>query len=92
MTAIGNETNFQATGRRCLALQLDVRSAESVQNAVLAALDAFKRIDILVNNAAGNFLSPIAGLSSNAFKTVFEIDTLGVFNTSKVTLTFSLQT
>jgi len=36
--------------------------------------------------AAGNFLSPIAGLSSNAFRTVLEIDTLGSFNTLKATL------
>ncbi|TVY73462.1 Peroxisomal 2,4-dienoyl-CoA reductase SPS19 [Lachnellula suecica] len=36
--------------------------------------------------AAGNFLSPISKLSSNAFKTVMEIDTLGSFNTLKATL------
>jgi 2,4-dienoyl-CoA reductase [(3E)-enoyl-CoA-producing], peroxisomal len=36
--------------------------------------------------AAGNFLSPISGLSSNAFKTVLEIDTLGSYNTLKATL------
>jgi len=40
--------------------------------------------------AAGNFLSPIAGLSSNAFKTVLEIDTLGSFNTLKVGSTHSI--
>jgi len=37
--------------------------------------------------AAGNFLAPISGLSSNAFRTVLEIDTLGSFNTLKVCLT-----
>lgn len=36
--------------------------------------------------AAGNFISPLEGLSSNAFRTVLEIDTLGSFNTLKVTL------
>jgi peroxisomal 2,4-dienoyl-CoA reductase len=36
--------------------------------------------------AAGNFLAPIAGLSSNAFKAVLDIDTLGSFNTLKATL------
>lgn len=36
--------------------------------------------------AAGNFLAPISGLSSNAFKTVLDIDTLGSYNTLKATL------
>ena len=36
-----------------------------------------------LTDAAGNFLSPAAGLSYNAFKTVLEIDTMGTFNVSK---------
>ena len=34
--------------------------------------------------AAGNFLCPASALSSNAFKTVMDIDTLGTFNVSRV--------
>uniref|UniRef100_A0A8B9TXT1 Peroxisomal 2,4-dienoyl-CoA reductase [(3E)-enoyl-CoA-producing] n=1 Tax=Anas platyrhynchos TaxID=8839 RepID=A0A8B9TXT1_ANAPL len=60
-----------ATGQQCLPLAVD-------------ALREFKRIDILVNGAAGNFLCPASSLSFNAFKTVMDIDTLGTFNTSKV--------
>ena len=36
--------------------------------------------------AAGNFLSPISNLSSNAFKTVIDIDTIGSYNTLKATI------
>jgi peroxisomal 2,4-dienoyl-CoA reductase len=36
--------------------------------------------------AAGNFISPIEGLSANAFKTVMDIDVLGTFNTVKATI------
>jgi peroxisomal 2,4-dienoyl-CoA reductase len=36
--------------------------------------------------AAGNFISPLSNLSSNAFKTVLDIDTLGSFNTFKATI------
>lgn len=44
-------------------------------------------IKMLVSHrAAGNFLSPIEGLSSNAFKTVLEIDTIGTFNTVRATM------
>ncbi|CAI9592090.1 unnamed protein product [Staurois parvus] len=73
-----------ATGRRCLAVAGDVRQPQSLVDAVDEALRTFSRIDILVNNAAGNFLCPASNLSFNAFKTVFDIDTMGTFNTSKI--------
>ncbi|XP_071617218.1 peroxisomal 2,4-dienoyl-CoA reductase [(3E)-enoyl-CoA-producing] isoform X3 [Heliangelus exortis] len=73
-----------ATGQQCLPLSIDVRQPQSIVAAVEQALKEFGRIDILVNNAAGNFLCPASSLSFNAFKTVIDIDTIGTFNTSKV--------
>ncbi|XP_075035494.1 peroxisomal 2,4-dienoyl-CoA reductase [(3E)-enoyl-CoA-producing] isoform X2 [Mixophyes fleayi] len=73
-----------ATGRRCLALSADVRQPQSLIDAVEEALKTFSRIDILVNNAAGNFLCPASSLSFNAFKVVLDIDTMGTFNASKI--------
>uniref|UniRef100_A0A8C5Q7J2 Peroxisomal 2,4-dienoyl-CoA reductase [(3E)-enoyl-CoA-producing] n=1 Tax=Leptobrachium leishanense TaxID=445787 RepID=A0A8C5Q7J2_9ANUR len=73
-----------ATGRRCLPLQGDVRQPESLIAAVDETLRTFSRVDILVNNAAGNFLCPASALSFNAFKTVIDIDTGGTFNASKI--------
>ncbi|XP_051542618.1 peroxisomal 2,4-dienoyl-CoA reductase [(3E)-enoyl-CoA-producing]-like [Myxocyprinus asiaticus] len=73
-----------ATGRRCLPTVMDVRLPETISSAVEKTLKEFGRIDILINNAAGNFLCPATSLSFNAFKTVMEIDTMGTFNTSKV--------
>ncbi|XP_069011887.1 peroxisomal 2,4-dienoyl-CoA reductase [(3E)-enoyl-CoA-producing] isoform X3 [Embiotoca jacksoni] len=72
------------SGRRCLPVCLDVRQPESIAAAVDETLKEFGCVDILINNAAGNFLCPAAALSFNAFKTVLEIDTMGTFNTSKV--------
>ncbi|XP_071960144.1 peroxisomal 2,4-dienoyl-CoA reductase [(3E)-enoyl-CoA-producing]-like [Antedon mediterranea] len=73
----------EATGQRCLPLQLDVRKPQDVLTAVDKALSHFGRIDIVVNGAAGNFLCPAESMSFNAFKTVIEIDTIGTFNISK---------
>lgn len=73
-----------ASGRRCLPLCIDVRKPESIGAAVDETLKELGRIDILINNAAGNFLCPAMSLSFNAFKTVLEIDTMGTFNTSKM--------
>uniref|UniRef100_A0A672KLH5 Peroxisomal 2,4-dienoyl-CoA reductase [(3E)-enoyl-CoA-producing] n=2 Tax=Sinocyclocheilus grahami TaxID=75366 RepID=A0A672KLH5_SINGR len=72
------------TGRQCLAIAIDVRQPETISAAMDEALKTFGRVDILINNAAGNFLCPATSLSFNAFKTVMEIDTMGTFNTSKV--------
>ncbi|XP_032086487.1 peroxisomal 2,4-dienoyl-CoA reductase isoform X4 [Thamnophis elegans] len=73
-----------ATGQRCLPISLDVRQPQSISAAVDEALQEFEKIDILVNNAAGNFICPASSLSFNGYKTVIEIDTLGTFNVSKV--------
>ncbi|KAM9555043.1 peroxisomal 2,4-dienoyl-CoA reductase [(3E)-enoyl-CoA-producing] isoform 4-T4 [Guaruba guarouba] len=73
-----------ATGQQCLPLSIDVRQPQTIAAAVDEALREFKRIDILINGAAGNFLCPASALSFNAFKTVIDIDTIGTFNTSKV--------
>ncbi len=72
-----------ALGRRCLALPLDVRDAGRVEATVAEAVEKLGRLDLLVNNAAGNFLAPAVALSANAFRTVIEIDLVGTFLCSK---------
>jgi peroxisomal 2,4-dienoyl-CoA reductase len=41
--------------------------------------------------AAGNFLAPIRGLSTNAFKTVIDIDVIGSYNTLKACLPYLIE-
>src|SRR5262249_5148107 len=69
----------QALGRRCLALPVDVREAARVEALMAEVVARLGRLDLLVNNAAGNFLAPAVGLSPNAFRTVIEIDLVGPF-------------
>lgn len=77
------EKLMKATNGRCLALGVDVRHPKEIETGVNKMMNEWKKIDILVNCAAGNFLAPIESLSYNAFKTVMDIDTMGTFNTSK---------
>jgi peroxisomal 2,4-dienoyl-CoA reductase len=74
------------TGRVCIAAPADVRKPEQLRAAVDKTIEKFGRIDFVVNAAAGNFLSPISGLSENGFRTVIEIDVLGTYNSIKATL------
>eukprot|EP00042_Codosiga_hollandica_P041380 m.368380 g.368380 ORF g.368380 m.368380 type:complete len:294 (-) comp56101_c0_seq1:898-1779(-) len=57
----------------------DVRDSADAQKVVEKAKSSFGRLDILVNAAAGNFLANAHELSPKGFRTVMEIDTLGVF-------------
>jgi NAD(P)-dependent dehydrogenase (short-subunit alcohol dehydrogenase family) len=43
-------------------------------------VNEFGKIDILLNNAAGNFISPTENLSPNGFKTIVDIVLNGTFN------------
>ncbi|MFA5550779.1 MAG: SDR family oxidoreductase [Trueperaceae bacterium] len=64
---------MEATGGQVLPVQLDVRDPDSVSAALDAAEAEFGRIDALLNNAAGNFISPTERLSHRAFDAVLNI-------------------
>ncbi|MDG2431785.1 SDR family oxidoreductase [Flavobacterium sp.] len=68
------------TGGTCLPLQCDVRHYEEVENMLQGVLKAFGQVDVLLNNAAGNFISPTERLSANAFDTVIDIVLKGTKN------------
>lgn len=61
------------TGGICLPVACDVRQYDQVENMLNEVLNAFGKVDILVNNAAGNFISPTERLSANAFDTIIDI-------------------
>lgn len=61
------------TGGTCLAIGCDVRHYDQVENMLQTVIDAFGKVDILLNNAAGNFISPTERLSANAFDTIIDI-------------------
>ena len=67
-------------GGKVLAVACDVRDPDQVQNMVDHTVNEFGKIDILLNNAAGNFISPTENLSPNGFKTVVDIVLNGTFN------------
>src|SRR5215217_1828660 len=68
------------TGGEVLPLVCDVRSYEAVEALLAAALAHFGQVDGLVNNAAGNFVSPTERLSHKAFDVVTDIVLKGSYN------------
>jgi len=69
-----------ATGGKVLPVQCDVRHYDQVEAMVKASVDAFGSVDVLLNNAAGNFISPSERLSANAFDTIIDIVLKGTKN------------
>ena len=63
-----------------LALQADVRNPDAVKSAIDTCVSDVGLPSIVINNAAGNFISPTQRLSANAFKTIVDIVLLGTAN------------
>jgi len=74
LKARGKKEGFEVVSR-----ELDVRDAAKVKE-VVRSLD---RVDVLINNAAGNFIRPSMLLAPKGFKTVLDIALNGVFYMSR---------
>jgi NAD(P)-dependent dehydrogenase (short-subunit alcohol dehydrogenase family) len=68
------------TGKTVSAIQADVRKPFEVEEAIRVGIEQYGRIDVLVNNAAGNFISPTERLSYKAFDTIVDIVLKGTYN------------
>eukprot|EP00806_Schmidingerella_arcuata_P001093 Macronucleus_1987.p1 GENE.Macronucleus_1987~~Macronucleus_1987.p1 ORF type:complete len:259 (+),score=61.36 Macronucleus_1987:1-777(+) len=87
LNAVAAELDAISSEATCLAIPDDVRKYESCDAVVKQVVERFGKLDILVNGAAGNFLASAEKLSTNGFRTVMEIDTIGTFNMSKAAFT-----
>jgi NAD(P)-dependent dehydrogenase (short-subunit alcohol dehydrogenase family) len=70
------------TGSPVLALEHDVREYKNIKNIITESQKHFGDIDILINNAAGNFISPTEALSHKAFDVVVDIVLKGTYYTT----------
>jgi peroxisomal 2,4-dienoyl-CoA reductase len=82
----GAAAEIRASGGLASAVAVDVREPERVAAMVASVKEAQGRIDLLVNNAAGNFYAPSESLTANAWKSVIEIDLNGTFFCSQAVL------
>lgn len=68
------------TGGRVLAIPADVRDPDAVSSALDQLESEAGLPDVVINNAAGNFISPSERLSPNAFRTIIDIVLNGTAN------------
>jgi NAD(P)-dependent dehydrogenase (short-subunit alcohol dehydrogenase family) len=70
----------EETGGKVLPLACDVRNYAEVEQVLATTISTFGQVDGLVNNAAGNFISPTEKLSAKAFDVVIDIVLRGSYN------------
>src|SRR5271170_608784 len=70
-------------GERVRAVSLDVADESAAQAAVQVALDAFGRLDVVVNNAGFGDIAPFEQLSAERFKAVIDTNFYGVVNVTR---------
>ena len=78
----------EETKGNVLPLQCDVTDYKQVEDLLKFVLDKFGKVDVLLNNAAGNFISPTERLSNRAFDIIINIVLKGTYN---CTLAFGKQ-
>lgn len=75
---------IEAKGAKCMTYALDVRDHAKVEAMLPAVMERFGKIDILVNNAAGNFLCPAEKLTINGWNAVVGIVLHGTWHCTSV--------
>jgi citronellol/citronellal dehydrogenase len=71
--------DIEALGRQALAIPTDIRQHEAVVTAVDRVLGAWGGIDVLVNNAGGQFVQPAEGMKPKGFSAVVDANLEGTF-------------
>jgi peroxisomal 2,4-dienoyl-CoA reductase len=69
----------------------DVRDAQAVRAVIDQIVSDRGRLDIVVNNAAGNFPASMSKISPNGFKAIVDIDLLGTYNVTRAAFDACLQ-
>jgi citronellol/citronellal dehydrogenase len=74
---------IRASGGECLALAADVRESDDVTALLDAALERFGRIDVLVNNAGGQFVAPAEQITDNGWAAVHRLAVEGSWRVTR---------
>ena len=70
---------IKAAGRRSLAIRVDVTKKEDVERMVEEAIKEFGKVDILVNDAAIHFETPIENITEREWNLVMDVNVRGAF-------------
>jgi citronellol/citronellal dehydrogenase len=81
---------IEAAGRECLAVTTDIREAVEVEALVEQTLDRFGTIDVLVNNAGGQFVAPAEEISVKGWRAVHRLVVDAAWDLTRLVATRSM--
>jgi citronellol/citronellal dehydrogenase len=79
-----------AAGGECLAVPADIRHSADVERVVDTALERFGAIDVLVNNAGGQFPAPAEEISDNGWRAVHRLAVDATWTVTRTVATRSM--
>ncbi len=80
------EQLVKASGRRCLAIQADVRSMAEMRNAVEQAISQMGKVDILVANAGILSYNTLDKLTDEQIRDTIDVDLIGTLNSLRAVI------
>lgn len=82
----GTVAEVEAKGRKAIYVQTDVTNIESAQGMVAQAIEAFGRVDVLINNAGITKDAMMKKMGKDAWDAVISVNLTGVFNCTSAVL------
>jgi NAD(P)-dependent dehydrogenase (short-subunit alcohol dehydrogenase family) len=83
-------TDLEAAGAECLTVQADIREPDQAESLVERVLERFGRIDVLVNNAGGQFIAPAEEISANGWRAVHRLAVDAAWELTRLVATRSM--
>jgi citronellol/citronellal dehydrogenase len=81
---------LEAAGAECLTMQVDIREPDQVESLVGAVLERFGRVDVLVNNAGGQFIAPAEEISARGWRAVHRLAVDAAWELTRLVATRSM--
>ncbi len=81
---------IEAADGECLALPMDIREPEAVEELVERTLGRFGAVDVLVNNAGGQFIAAAEDITPNGWRAVQRLAVDAAWNLTRLVATRSM--
>ncbi len=72
--------DIEALGRRCVSTVTDIRNTEQVEAMVAATVGGLGKLDVLINNAGGQFPAKPSEISDRGFRAIVDLNLHGTWN------------